>query len=195
MCGELSTFFGRSILVQVATKLLAPRRTTTSPTCQKKKRLGKRAWAGASANAVCVDRSWTPQLEHGETCSTAEATRGHYACVHAVFGGLKLADPGITMEPRGLTEAPSRPADLLTDAAVPGRSAAPDVRAPPSPSPPNAAVARGDAAQAAFDRKLSYYRHRAFVASRGFSVDAIRCHRCLPASRAQQVFDCQHGGR
>ena len=36
------------------------------------------------------------QLEHGETCSTAEATRGHCACVHAVLGGLKLADPGIT---------------------------------------------------------------------------------------------------
>ena len=30
-------------------------------------------------------------------------TRGHYACVHAVVCGLKLAGPGITTEPRGLT--------------------------------------------------------------------------------------------
>ena len=58
------------------------------------------------------------QLEHGETCSTAEATRGHYACVHAVLGGLRLADPGINTEPRGLVETQSRPADL-TAAAVP----------------------------------------------------------------------------
>ena len=56
------------------------------------------------------------QLEHGDTCSTAEATRGHYACVHAVLG----------------------------------RSAALDVCVASS----NAA-ARGDAAQAAFDRQTS----------------------------------------
>ena len=49
-----------------------------------------------------------PQLEHGKTCSTAEATRGHHACVHAVVCGLKLADPGITTEPRGLTASQSR---------------------------------------------------------------------------------------
>ena len=83
-----------------------------------------------------VDRLWSvpivwffldPQLEHGETCSTAEATRGHYACVHAALGGLKLADPGITTEPGGLTATQSRPADIFTIAAVPGRSAALDV--------------------------------------------------------------------
>ena len=42
-----------------------------------------------------------PQLEFGETCSTAEATRGHYACVHAVVCGMKLADLGITTETGG----------------------------------------------------------------------------------------------
>ena len=40
---------------------------------------------------------------------------------------LKLADPGITTEPRGLTETQSRLADLFTTAAVPGRSAGLDV--------------------------------------------------------------------
>ena len=28
-----------------------------------------------------------------------------------------------------------------------------------------------------------------------FSIDAIRCHRCLPSCREQQAFDCAHGGR
>ena len=39
-------------------------------------------------------------------------------------GDSTLADPGITTEPTGLTETQSRPADLFTAAAVPGRSAA-----------------------------------------------------------------------
>ena len=60
-----------------------------------------------------------PLLEHGETCSTAEATRGHSACVHAVVCGSKLADPGITTGPSGLTALQSRPADpLLSQNAV-----------------------------------------------------------------------------
>ena len=82
-----------------------------------------RAWVSAAYAA----HSWISQLEHGETCSAAEAIRWHDACVHAVLVGLKLADPGVTTEPRGLTEAESRTADLFTTAAVPGRSAAWDV--------------------------------------------------------------------
>ena len=96
-----------------------------------------------------------PQLEHGETCSTAEATLGHYACVHAVVCGLKLADPGISTEPSGLTAPQSRTADIFTAAAVPGRSAALDVCV----ASPRAAAARGDTAQASFDRKLSHNRN------------------------------------
>ena len=90
------------------------------------------------------------QLGHGETCGTAAATRGHDACVHAVLGGQTLAE--ITTEPKGPTETQSRPADLFTTAAVPGRSAALDVCAASS----KAAAARGDAAQAAFGRKTSH---------------------------------------
>ena len=70
------------------------------------------------------------------------------------LGGLKLADPGITTEPGGLTATHSRPADLFTTAAVPGRSAALDVCV----ASLHASVARRDAAQAAFDRKLSHCR-------------------------------------
>ena len=93
-------------------------------------------------------------LEHGECCATAEATRGHYACVRAVVRGLSLADPAVTMEPRGLTDTMSRPADILTYAAVPGRGAALDVCI----ASPNSAAAAGDAAAAAFARKLRRYR-------------------------------------
>ena len=112
------------------------------------KRLGNRTWTVFGQCRLCGS-FLDPQLEHGETCSTAEATRGHYACVHAVSGGLKLEDPGITTEPRGVTETQSMLADLFTAAAVPGRSAALDVCA---------AAARGDKALAAFDRELTHYK-------------------------------------
>ena len=68
---------------------------------------------------------------------------------------MKLADPGMPTEPRGLTASQTRPADIFTTAAVAGRSAALDVCVASS----IAAAARRDAAQAAFDRKLSHYRN------------------------------------
>ena len=95
------------------------------------------------------------QLEHGEIGSAAEATRRYYASVNAILSGLKPADPGITTEHRGLKEAQSRPADLFTTAAFPGRSAALDLCVASS----NAAAARGDAAHAAFESNLHHYRH------------------------------------
>ena len=55
---------------------------------------------------------------------------------------------------RGLADAQLRPADILTTAAVPGRGAALDVCV----ASPNAAAALGDAAAAAFRRKLRKYR-------------------------------------
>ena len=67
----------------------------------------------------------------------------------------ETADPGITTEPTGLTASQSRPADIITTAAVHGRSAALDVCVASS----IAAAARGNAAQAAFDRKLTHYRN------------------------------------
>ena len=66
------------------------------------KRLGARILGGAIACRLC-GAPLDPQLEHAETCSTAEATRGHYACVRALVEGFRLADPGVTTEPRGLT--------------------------------------------------------------------------------------------
>ena len=79
---------------------------------------------------------------------------------------MKLADPGITAEPRGLTASQSRPADIFTTAAVPRRSAALDVCVASSV----AAAACGEAAQAAFDRKLSHYRNEFGELRRVFST-------------------------
>ena len=72
----------------------------------------------------------------------------------SLLSGLKLADAGVSTEPQGLTTTQDRPADILTTAAVPGRSAALDVCV----ASPNAAGAGGDAAEAAFRRKLRRYR-------------------------------------
>ena len=93
------------------------------------RRLDNRAYTGFGQCRLCgfLDSP----LEHGENCSTAEATRGH-----TVLGGPTLADPGDATEPRGLTEAPFIPADLFTTAVVPGRSADLDVCvAPPMQHP------------------------------------------------------------
>ena len=117
------------------------------------KRLGARIYCGSGCCRLCGGHL-DPHLEHSETCATAEATRGHYACVRALVDGLRLADPSVSTEARGLTSTTARPADILTTAAVPGRSAALDVCIASS----SAAIARGDAAEAAFKRKLRHYR-------------------------------------
>ena len=44
------------------------------------KRLGNRLWVGGG-QCRCCGSFLDPQLEHAETFSTAEATRGHCACV------------------------------------------------------------------------------------------------------------------
>ena len=48
---------------------------------------------------MSVLRLLDPQLEHAETCSTAEATRGHYACVHAVVCGMNLRTRALLRNP------------------------------------------------------------------------------------------------
>ena len=90
------------------------------------KRLGIRSYTGEGGCRLC-GTFLDPRLEHGEICSILEATRGHYARVRALFGGLTLADPGVTTEPRGVTDTTSRRAVIFTTAAVPGCGAALDV--------------------------------------------------------------------
>ena len=120
------------------------------------KRIGARVVDRGDDVPLCrlCEAPLDPQAEHCETCAAAEATRGHYACVRAFMDGLRPADSAATTEPRGLTDNLSRPADILTNAAAPGRSTVLDVMV----TSPNRASACGDAAQAAFAWKCSKYR-------------------------------------
>ena len=56
------------------------------------KRLGGRIYVGSGGCKLCGCHL-DPQLEHSETCATAEATRGHYACVRALVDGFALLIP------------------------------------------------------------------------------------------------------
>ena len=96
-----------------------------------------------------------PQLNHCECCAIGESTKGHYAVVGAMVEGLKLADAGVVTEPPGLTCTSMRPADILTTAALPGRSAALDVTV----ASPEASHAGVDAAETAVRAKYRKYRH------------------------------------
>ena len=49
-----------------------------------------------------------------------ESTRGHYAVVGSLADGMKLADPLMRTEVRGLGPTTERPADILTAAALHG---------------------------------------------------------------------------
>ena len=67
------------------------------------KRLANRAFQ-QEVDAGCVEhsclRSWNT-----EKAATPRKPREDCACIHALVGSLKLADPGAATEPRGLTEA------------------------------------------------------------------------------------------
>ena len=117
------------------------------------RRLGARRCHGGTACRLCGS-PLDPQLVHSDCCDPAGATRGHYAVVRELVQGFKLADAAAATEVRGLTSTSSRPADILTTAAVPGRRAALDVCV----APPNSSSAAADAAESAFRRKLRRYR-------------------------------------
>ena len=115
-------------------------------TCRKDLATGR---GQALISADSVVSSLTHSLNTERLAAPPEPPEETTHVFAASLGGLKLADPGITTESRGLTATQSRPADLLTIRAVPGRSAALDVCVAST----KAAAARGDGAQAAFDRK------------------------------------------
>ena len=127
------------------------------------KRLSARVHTAVVACRTC-DETLDPCLEHTECCALSEATLVHYAVVRAVVDGIRLADPGVTTEPAGLTSTQARPADIFTTAVVPGRSTALDVCVASS----NSAAAGGDAAEAAFQCLRRRYRaERAELAAAG----------------------------
>ena len=67
------------------------------------------------------------QVYHRDACGTGMATRGYYMATGSVLKRLCLADPSAQTELRGFTKQNLRPARILTNAAVPGRSVALDL--------------------------------------------------------------------
>ena len=91
-----------------------------------KKRLGNRCYTGQGSCRVCGAFP-DLQLEHSDTCSTAQDTIGHSACVPGCAGRNHARRRGSYHEPLELTSAASRLAELFIIAAVPERIAALDV--------------------------------------------------------------------
>ena len=109
------------------------------------KRLGAFSHASTQFCRLC-GAELDPQIKQSELCSVADAMRGHYSCVRAIVNDVRLADRAVMTEPCDLSSTTSRPADILTNAAVPERSATLDVCV----ASPNADAAMGDAAEAVF---------------------------------------------
>ena len=74
------------------------------------KRFGNRVLVGGG-QCRCCGSFLDPQLERAASCSTAEATGGHCACL--VVCGIELAEPGYYNGPRWLTASHSMPAGHL----------------------------------------------------------------------------------
>ena len=110
---------------------------------------GNRSNAGSSECRLCGSFLGA-QLGHGETCSTAEATRGHCACVHAVLGGLR--------HPRNPEDSQKHNLDrLIFEAPLLSQDTARLWTC--AWHPPKLQQPERDAAQAAYDRKnLSHER-------------------------------------
>ncbi len=94
-----------------------------------------------------------PKVSHAFCCAKAESTRGHYKVVSAVAEGLALVDPCLQTEVRGLASTTDRPADILTTAAIPGRTTALDITV----ASPDAVHAGLDACASAYARKVTRY--------------------------------------
>ena len=72
-----------------------------------------------TVGVVFVELSCTCSWNTARLAVRRRQQEGHYACVHALSGGLTLANPAITTELRGLTDSTSRPADIFNIATVP----------------------------------------------------------------------------
>ena len=113
------------------------RHTTTSPMCREDVETERGQYLASAAQAA---PSWALSW-NTEKAAEPPKLRGDTARARSRCGmWLKTRRP--------------RPPDIFTTAAVPGRGAALDVCVASS----NAAAARGDSAQASFDRKLSHNR-------------------------------------
>ena len=93
---------------------------------------------------------------HALCCARGESTKGHYRVVDAVLQLIHVADSAADTEERELIpDAPTlRPADIFSEAAIPGCRAALDIGV----SSPDATGSGADCCEAMFQRKLDKYR-------------------------------------
>ena len=93
---------------------------------------------------------------HALNCARGECNKGHYKVVDAVLQLVNVADSNADTEERELIpSAPTlRPADIFSEAAIPGCRAALDVGV----TSPNATGAGADCCEAMFQTKLDFYR-------------------------------------
>ena len=92
---------------------------------------------------------------HSMCCAKGESTKGHYAVVSALLDGIATVDPSARTEVQGLVSTPERPADILTEVAIPGKLAALDICI----AAQDACAAGPDACASAYRRKTTHYRH------------------------------------
>eukprot|EP00929_Paragymnodinium_shiwhaense_P026577 TRINITY_DN1578_c0_g1_i1.p1 TRINITY_DN1578_c0_g1~~TRINITY_DN1578_c0_g1_i1.p1 ORF type:complete len:384 (+),score=60.22 TRINITY_DN1578_c0_g1_i1:335-1486(+) len=119
-----------------------------------KHRLGAHFTSEPVQCRVCGDLMSTT-ASHALCCAPAESTAGHYTVVRATLDGLRVADSSAVTEVRGLVEnSTARPADIYTNAAIPGRDAALDITIVSQ----DALAAGEDCCATAFRRKIRRYR-------------------------------------
>ena len=101
--------------------------------------------------AAILDRA----CSHALCCSLGEATKGHNAVRNDVLRVVHIADSAAETEVQGLIpSAPSlRPADIFTEAAVPGCQAAMDIGI----TSPNSTGAGDDCCEAMYQNKMDKY--------------------------------------
>ena len=118
-------------------------------------RLGAPLLLNSMLCGVCQKRVLDVKCTHALCCSLAESTIGHNRVKEVIHAGCSISDPGACMEAVGLVDSQPdlRPADILTRAAIPNRTAALDVGV----KCPEAAGAGDDCAQAMVEQKLAYY--------------------------------------
>ena len=103
----------------------------------------------------CCGEALDARANHALCCASAESTVGHYGVARSLADGLRVADSSLTLEVRGLVEnSRARPADVFTQAAVPGRDAALDVTI----AAQDASGAGADCCASAYRRKVQHYR-------------------------------------
>ena len=119
-------------------------------------RLGCTFLSDASVCRLCGEVLDTRAC-HASCCARADATRGHYGVVKTLMAVIRVADPSAATEVPGLapSEPSARPADILANAAVPGRGAALDVVV----ASQEAIGAGADCVATAVRRKLRRYRN------------------------------------